>query len=136
MRWIIDIDANRFDLFSTSAAGNLREIPSSKNALKFHIMQSAYLSGWVWRNTLSASTPPSVLELGWEIVQEEDQFSLKWVKEIPIPEYLMLANVIETCKCNHTKQILRHVYVVGCSISVTLTVMASLFVRNEKFVIL
>ena len=87
----MDIDANRFDLFSTSAA----EIPPSKNALKLHIMRSAYQSGWVWRNTLSASTPPSVLEWGWEIVQDEDQLTLKWVEEIPIPEYLMLANVIK-----------------------------------------
>ena len=91
----VDIDANRFDLFSTSAAGNVREIPPSKNALKLHIMRSAYQSGWVWRNTLSASTPPSVLEWGWEIVQDEDQLTLKWVEEIPIPEYLMLANVIK-----------------------------------------
>ena len=63
-----NIGATRFDLFITLTAG----IPPSRNALQIHILKSAYQSGWVRGNTLSATNPPLVTDWGWEIVPEEE----------------------------------------------------------------
>ena len=71
------IDVTRFDSFASSVTGNLREIPTSRNALQMHVLRSAFPSGWVRRNTLSAENRPVVSELGWNMIPEEDCFTLK-----------------------------------------------------------
>ena len=92
------IDVTRFDLFASSATGNLREIPPSRNALQMHVLRSAFQSGWVWGNTLSAENCPLVSEWGWNMIPEEDRLTLKWTEHKNIPDHLQLANVIKTCK--------------------------------------
>ena len=52
------VDVTRFDLFASSATGNLREIPPWTNALQMHVLPSAFQSCWVWGNTLSAENCP------------------------------------------------------------------------------
>ena len=54
-------------------------------------------------NTLSATNPPPVTDWGWEIVPEEERLTFKWTLHTQIPEKLMLAHIIKTCKCNQTK---------------------------------
>ena len=97
------IDVTRFDLFASSATGNLREIPPSRNALQMHVLRSAFQSGWVWGNTLSAENCPLVSEWGWNMIPEEDRLMLKWTEHKNIPDHLQLANIIKTCKCNRIR---------------------------------
>ena len=46
------LDDARFSMFSSSKSGNLRELPPSQDALKLHILRSAFQAGWVWGNIL------------------------------------------------------------------------------------
>ena len=94
------IDVTRFDLFASSVTGNLREIPTLQHALQMHVLRSAFPSGWVRRNTLSAENRPVVSELGWNMIPEEDGLTLKWTEHKNIPDHLQLANIIKTCKCD------------------------------------
>ena len=72
------IDATCFDLFASSVTGNLREIPTSRNALQMHVLRSTFPSGWVRGNTLSAENCPVVSEWGWNMIPEEDCLTLKF----------------------------------------------------------
>ena len=55
------VDEGRFEIFRSSSAGNLRELPLSQNSIKLHVLRSAYQRGWVWGspgNTLSSQDLP------------------------------------------------------------------------------
>ena len=73
------------------------------NALQMHVLRSAFQSGWVWSNTLSAENCPLKSEWGWNMIPEEDRLTLKWTEHKNIPNHFQLTNIIKTCTCNRIR---------------------------------
>ena len=74
------VDEVRFEIFRSSSAGKLRELPPSQNSLKLHVLRSAYQSGWVWANTLSSQDLPLLTDWGWKYDQNS-KIRIHWFKE-------------------------------------------------------
>ena len=50
---VLSVNEARFQIFTLSVSGNLRELPLSRSSLTLHVMRSAYQSGWILDNTVS-----------------------------------------------------------------------------------
>ena len=92
------VDEARFEIFRSSSAGNLRELPPSQNSLKLHVLRSAYQSGWVWGNTLSSQDLPLLTDWGWKY-DENSRIRIHWFKEDLNSGRMKLLELIKTCKC-------------------------------------
>ena len=92
------VDEAKFEIFRSSSAGNLRELPPSQNSLKLHVLRSAYQSGWVWGNTLSSQDLPLLTDWGWKY-DENSRIRIHWFKEDLNSGRMKLLELIKTCKC-------------------------------------
>ena len=99
---IQSVNEARFQMFTSSVSGNLRELPPSRNSLELHIMRSAYQSGWIWGNTLSQAVCPPVTEWGW-LCANGISLEIEWYRRNSgISEVMTLAKLIKTCKCKQS----------------------------------
>ena len=92
------VDIARYTLFSSSPKSNLRELPPSQNALKQHVLRSAYQSGWVWGNTLSSQEVPPLTDMGWTY-DENKMLRMHWFNEDVNSSSVKLMELLKTCKC-------------------------------------
>ena len=63
----LSLDEVRYNLYTVSPKMDLRVLPPSKNALRLHILRSAYQAGWIWGNSVSQHTPPDTIDWGWSV---------------------------------------------------------------------
>ena len=90
-----DVNKLRFLLFTKSSDNNLRKLPPTKEALRLHILRSAYNASWIWGVTLRPSDQvPSPVQWGWKY-SEERKFIVDWcpVCEVNLSDYTF------TCTC-------------------------------------
>ena len=93
-----DINQIRYQMFTDSISGSLRDLPPSRSALEMHVLRSSFQSGWVWGNTISARTPPPVDEWEWVLDVEQERLQIKWTESDGVPS-VALADLVKTCKC-------------------------------------
>ena len=100
---VTSINEARYEMFSSSANNNLRDLPLTENALRMHILRSAYQSGWVWGNSLSQKLPTPVTQWGWVMVPEQNRLHIKWQDINNDSNNVSLATIVKTCSCRSTK---------------------------------
>ena len=90
---ISSINEARFQIFTSSVSGNLRELPPSRSSLTLHVMRSAYQSGWIWGNSVSKKACPPVAEWGW-FCTDEVRLQIEWCKLDTDLELMALATLV------------------------------------------
>lgn len=94
-----DLDEFRYNMFLTSYNKELRELPPSKAALELHVRRAAYLSAWLWGNSLTQFQVPSVEEWGWEIC--DNHIFIRWKVEDNADD--KLDKLTYVCRCPTAK---------------------------------
>lgn len=94
----LTIDNARFSLFSSSQSGNLREFPPSRDALKQHVLRSAFQAGWVLGNTLYQRPVSSKDISGWILDNDKQCLAIRWSTLQVGP--LKLSEATATCRCS------------------------------------
>ena len=78
---------------------DLRVLPPSKNALRLHILRSAYQAGWIWGNSVSQHTPPDTIDWGWSVSSSDNQLQVMWQPpELNFSKAVAL--LLTSCKCS------------------------------------
>ena len=90
---ISSVNKARFQIFTSSVSGNLRELPPSRSSLTLHVMRSPYQSGWIWGNSVSEKACPPVAEWGW-FCTDEVRLQIEWCKLDTDLELMALATLV------------------------------------------
>ena len=98
---ISSVNKARFQIFTSSVSGNLRELPPSRSSLTLHVMRSPYQSGWIWGNSVSEKACPPVAEWGW-FCTDGVRIQIEWCKLDAGLELMTLATLVKTCKCKRS----------------------------------
>ena len=88
-----DIDDLRFNLFLQMPDNNLKKLPPSKSSLRYHVLRSAFVSGWIWGSILIHDAQlPKLIDWGWKSHNDTS---------VPIwsTSFLCIDTVIFTCSC-------------------------------------
>ena len=92
-----DINSLRYLLFNVSTENNLRKLPPTRDALRLHILRSAFVAGWIWGQCLQGHDAiPDPTDWGYILD----------INDMPIPEWcpppsILLKNVIYSCSCKN-----------------------------------
>ena len=90
-----NFDKLRYSLFRTSINNSIRDLPSSKIGIFYHVLRSCFQAGCVWGNTFLQEKTSHVSEFGWDKVTGTLQ--IKYIDEF---NQKTLHDVLETCKCS------------------------------------
>ena len=92
-----DINSLRYLLFNVSTENNLRKLPPTRDALRLHILRSAFVAGCIWGQCLQGHDAiPDPTDWGYILD----------INDMPIPEWcpppsILLKNVIYSCSCKN-----------------------------------
>ena len=92
-----DVNKLRFLIFSKSYENNLRKLPPTKDALKLHVLRSAYVAGWIWGTALNFEVArPSPFMWGWKC-DEKINFIPDWCSS----SENTLNDILYPCNCQN-----------------------------------
>ena len=80
-------------LFSVSTANNHRTLPATRDALRLHVLRSAFVAGWIWGQSIEGhESTPDPLDWGY-VLDIDDSPTPEWCP----PTSIILKDVNYSC---------------------------------------